>query len=114
MDEVVMEQREVLNNFLYETIYEIEDLTIPHEIKRFKIEEAKVKEVKDKKVLIKATGTVTVRLESGAYGEDQDDEGYDMDGEFAFDATFTAPLAAFWDEVVPTSVIFNVNTNNAI
>ena len=109
-----MEEQEVLTDYLTDAVYEIDGLTIPHDIKGFEIEQTKVKAVMEKTVLIKATGRVEVHLMNGEDAEDGDDAGLEMDAEFPFDATFTAPKTAFWDGFMVTAVEFHVNTDNSI
>ena len=114
MEEVIAEEQEVLTDYLTDAIYEIDGLTIPHDIKGFEIDETQVKAVMDKTILIKATGKVEVHLMDGLDSDDRDDAGLEMDAEFPFDATFTAPKTAFWDGFMVTAVDFHVNTDDSL
>lgn len=83
---------ELFNVFLYETIDEIDCLSTHHYIKFFLLGEVQVTDITSEDISFNATGRVYVHLQYGSMADIRKDVGFEMDVDYPFEATLSAPI----------------------
>lgn len=104
--------QEIFDTFLYETINEIDCLSTHHHIRYFQLGSVTVSDISDDGILFEATGRVYVHLQYGSDSDLRNDIGYEMDADYPFEATLSAPIPQSLDELSLSMNDFEVDTDD--
>ena len=104
--------QEIFDTFLYETINEIDCLSTHHHIRYFQLGSATVSDISDDGILFEATGKVYVHLQYGSDSDLRNDIGFEMDADYPFEATLSAPIPQSLDELSLLMNDFEVDTDD--